>query len=103
MAQHSNVTASYLIPRYLRESIEHHKQIVKHANREDEQVMAQSALQQVTQASFPGMCPVEDALTKLAQAGIEERGAIFTKREVVESILDLVNYTADRSLHFFTN
>ena len=61
--------------------------------------MTQSALQQVTQASFPGMCPVEDALTKLAQAGIEERGAIFTKREVVEFILDLVNYTADRPLH----
>ena len=99
MAQHSNVTASYLIPRYLRESIEHHKQIVKHANREDEQVMAQSALQQVTQDSFPGICPVEDALTKLAQAGIEERGAIFTKREVVEFILDLVNYTTDRPLH----
>ena len=61
--------------------------------------MTQSALQQVTQASFPGMCPVEDALTKLAQAGIEERGAIFTKREVVEFILDLVNYTTDQPLH----
>ena len=57
--------------------------------------MAQSALQQ----AFPGMCPVEDALTQLAQAGIEERGAIFTKREVVEFILDLVNYTADQPLH----
>ena len=32
MAQHSDVTASYLIPRSLREFIEHHKQIVKHAN-----------------------------------------------------------------------
>ena len=95
MAQRSDVTASYLIRRSLREFIEHHKQIVKHANREDERVMAQSALQQ----AFPGMCPVEDALTKLAQAGIEERGAIFTKREVVEFILDLVNYTADRPLH----
>ena len=62
--------------------------------------MAQSALQHVTQGSFPSMCPVEDALTKLAQAGIEERGAIFTKREVVEFILDLVNYTSDRPLHF---
>lgn len=61
--------------------------------------MVQSALQQVTQASFPGMCPVEDALTKLAQAEIEERGAIFTKREVVEFILDLANYTSDRPLH----
>ena len=65
--------------------------------------MAQSALRQVTQGSFPGMCPVENALTKLAQAGIEERGAIFIKREVVEFILDLVNYTTNRSLHFFTN
>ena len=61
--------------------------------------MAQSALQQVTQGSSPGMCPVEDALTKLAQAGVGERGAIFTKREVVEFILDLVNYTTDRPLH----
>ena len=61
--------------------------------------MVQSALQQVTQASFPGMCPVEDALTELAQAGVEGRGAIFTRREVVEFILDLVNYTADRPLH----
>ncbi len=61
--------------------------------------MTQSALQQATQASFLGMCPVEDALTKLAQAGVAERGAIFTKREVVEFILDLVNYTADRPLH----
>ncbi len=95
MAQRSDVTASYLIRRSLREFIEHHKQIVKHANREDERVMAQSALQQ----AFPGMCPVEDALTKLAQAGIEERGAIFTKREVVEFILDLVNYATDRPLH----
>ena len=61
--------------------------------------MTQSALQQVTQGSFLGMCAVEDALTKLAQAGVEERGAIFTKREVVEFILDLVNYTADRPLY----
>jgi len=45
------------------------------------------------------MCPVEDALTALAHAGIEERGAIFTKREVVEFILDLVGYAADRPLH----
>ena len=45
------------------------------------------------------MCPVEDALTELAQAGVEGRGAIFTRREVVEFILDLVNYTADQPLH----
>lgn len=62
--------------------------------------MPQSAAQQLTrQASFPGMCPIHDALEKLAAAGIEERGAIFTRREVVEFILDLAGYTPDRPLH----
>lgn len=51
------------------------------------------------QASFPGMCPVEDALTTMAQASIEERGAIFTRREVVDFILDLSGYTAAKKLH----
>ncbi|WP_225767741.1 Eco57I restriction-modification methylase domain-containing protein [Inquilinus sp. Marseille-Q2685] len=55
--------------------------------------------QSLRQASFPGMCPVEDALEQLAAAGIEERGAVFTRREVVDFILDLVGYTADRKLH----
>jgi len=35
----------------------------------------------------------------MANAGIEERGAIFTRREVVDFILDLTGYTADRPLH----
>lgn len=35
----------------------------------------------------------------MATAGVEERGAIFTRREVVEFILDLVGYTADKPLH----
>ena len=35
----------------------------------------------------------------MADAGIEERGAIFTRREVVDFILDLSGYTADRPLH----
>ncbi len=56
-------------------------------------------LTQVSQSSLPGMCPVEDALEKLSIAGVEERGAIFTKREVVEFILDLVGYTQDKPLH----
>jgi hypothetical protein len=43
-------------------------------------------------------CPVTAAVNALAGAGIEERGAIFTRREVVEFILDLVGYTADRPL-----
>ncbi|MDN5935802.1 MAG: Eco57I restriction-modification methylase domain-containing protein, partial [Nitrosospira sp.] len=51
------------------------------------------------QASLPGMCPVEGALELLASAGIEERGAIFTRREVIDFILDLVGYTPDKELH----
>jgi len=35
----------------------------------------------------------------MALAGIEGRGAIFTRREVVDFILDLVGYTADKPLH----
>ncbi len=33
-----------------------------------------------------------------SESGIEERGAIYTKREVVNFILDLVGYTADQPL-----
>jgi len=51
------------------------------------------------QMSLPTLCPVADAVTKLASAGIEERGAIFTRRSVVDFILDLVGYTVDRPLH----
>lgn len=49
----------------------------------------------VKQPSFPGMCPIEAALDLLEDAGIEERGAVYTRREVVEFILDLVGYTSD--------
>jgi len=35
----------------------------------------------------------------MAAAGAEDRGAVFTRREVVEFILDLVGYTTDRPLH----
>lgn len=46
------------------------------------------------QPAFPGLCPLTEAVEKLAtDGGIEERGAIFTKREVVEFILDLTGYT----------
>ncbi|MBK5293656.1 MAG: Eco57I restriction-modification methylase domain-containing protein [Acidobacteriia bacterium] len=51
------------------------------------------------QPSFPSLCPVTAAIAELAHAGVEERGAIFTRREVVDFILDLVGYTADRPLH----
>jgi len=35
----------------------------------------------------------------MAEAGVAERGAVFTRREIVDFILDLVGYTADRPLH----
>ncbi|SEN84919.1 TaqI-like C-terminal specificity domain-containing protein [Sphingomonas gellani] len=51
------------------------------------------------QPSFPAFCPVTAAVDAMADAGIEERGAIFTRREVVDFILDLSGYTVDRPLH----
>lgn len=35
----------------------------------------------------------------MAQAGAEPRGAVYTRREVVEFMLDLVGYVSDRPLH----
>ena len=53
-----------------------------------------------TQASFPDMCLVTAAVEEMARAGsMEERGAVFTRREVVDLILDLSGYTTDRPLH----
>lgn len=55
-----------------------------------------------SQPSFDGFCPVAEAVERLAsESGIEERGAIYTKREVVDFILDLVGYTIDRPLTDF--
>jgi hypothetical protein len=51
------------------------------------------------QLAFPDLCPVSEAVQALSSAGIEERGAIFTRREVVDFILDLTGYTVDRPLH----
>jgi type I restriction-modification system DNA methylase subunit len=44
-------------------------------------------------------CPVTAAVTALAQASAEERGAVYTRREVVEFLMDLTGYTADRPLN----
>lgn len=52
------------------------------------------------QSSLPDLCPLTAAVEQLAQTeSIEERGAVFTRREVVEFILDLAGYTSDRPLH----
>ena len=57
----------------------------------------------IDQQSIAGMCAVTDAVYGLAHASeIEERGAIFTRREVVDFILDLVGYTSTEALHNFS-
>ena len=52
------------------------------------------------QPSLLDLCPVTAAVEQLALAGsVEARGAVNTKREVVEFILDLCRYTADQPLY----
>lgn len=52
------------------------------------------------QLSLP-ILDFSEAVHRLAQSSVEERGAVFTKRVVVEFILDLAGYTTDRPLHRF--
>jgi hypothetical protein len=60
--------------------------------------MAQTLL--LDQPSLTGMCPITDAVDKLANGSTSnERGAVFTRFEVVEFMLDLVGYTSDKHLH----
>lgn len=51
------------------------------------------------QHSFPTFCPITEAVSILSESDAKERGAIYTRREVVEFILDLVGYTSDRPLY----
>ncbi|WP_250532320.1 Eco57I restriction-modification methylase domain-containing protein [Caballeronia sp. ATUFL_F1_KS39] len=51
------------------------------------------------QPSLEGTSLLDDAVADMAAAGVEERGAVFTRREVVDFILDLAGYTADQPLH----
>lgn len=52
------------------------------------------------QPSPTDICPVTAAFDELAHAGgVEARGAIFTRREVVDFLLDLTGYTVDQPLH----
>lgn len=46
-----------------------------------------------------GECPIERAVSDMANAGVEARGAIFTRTEVVDFILDLSGYDAALPLH----
>jgi hypothetical protein len=59
-----------------------------------------SILLQLRQASFDELCPITAAVEQLASAGgAQERGSVYTRREVVDFILDLVGYRSDRPLH----
>lgn len=54
----------------------------------------------VDQPGLPGMCPIAAAVEKLAHdSDHSERGAVYTRPEVVEFMLDLAGYTACRPLH----
>ena len=57
------------------------------------------AARRALQPSLPTLCHVKIAVALLAESSKEARGAIFTRREVVDFILDLAGYTADRPLH----
>lgn len=62
-----------------------------------------NSLPPFTQAPLPGLeNPLLAASEELASQGsVDERGAIYTRTEVVEFILDLCGYTADQPLHSF--
>lgn len=51
------------------------------------------------QAFLPGLPPVASAVEELVGASTDDRGAIFTRREVVDFILDLVGYVPSGELH----
>lgn len=52
------------------------------------------------QESLTGFCPLQEAVELLATTGgIEERGAVFTRREVANFLLDLTGYISEKPLH----
>lgn len=60
--------------------------------------MKDAILNTTTQAMlFPELCPIVAAVNSAATAGIEARGAIFTRREVVDFVLDLAGYSLPAS------
>ncbi len=54
----------------------------------------------MTQETLP-MFDFSEVVGNFARSATEERGAVFTRREVVEFILDLSGYTAEQPLHRF--
>jgi hypothetical protein len=60
--------------------------------------MLQSTLDIAT-TLFPEHSPILDAVQTLSESAPEERGAIYTRREVVEFILDLTGYVTSAPLY----
>jgi len=53
------------------------------------------------QFTLPGLQDLDSPTASLANADTEARGAIFTRQEVVNFILDLIGYTPDKPLFEF--
>lgn len=51
------------------------------------------------QEPLPGLFDFSEVVNILSNANIDERGAIFTRVEIVEFILDLVDYTSEQPLY----
>ena len=51
-----------------------------------------------SQIAIPGLDRLQAAVDLLAAAGVEERGAVFTRRAVVEFVMDLTGYTTTDAL-----
>ena len=54
--------------------------------------------QMLYQDMLPGLGGLEEAVEAMRLAGVEERGAVFTRKEVVGFILDLAGYDAGANL-----
>ena len=50
------------------------------------------------QLLLAGMCPLDAAVQELATGSEDDRGAIFTRAEVVDFMLDLIGYTSRKKL-----
>ncbi len=53
----------------------------------------------VLQTNLFESCPLSEAVSSFANASTETRGAVFTRREVVDFVLDLTGYITDHPLH----
>lgn len=57
------------------------------------------AIRFMHQPFLPGIHTAEVEATTMAESGTKERGAVTTRREVVDFILDLTEYTTDKVLY----